>query len=39
MKKTISWILAFGLILVFMQYSLFKEDGEPRAFIPEAVQK
>lgn len=39
MKKTISWILAFGLILLFMQYSLFKENGEPRVFIPAAVAK
>lgn len=40
MKKTISWILAFGLIILFMQYSLFRENGEPRNFgIPAAVVK
>ena len=28
--KTFYWILACGLTIVLMQYSLFKENGEPR---------
>ncbi len=36
--KTFYWILACGLILVLMQYSLFKENGAPRQFsLPVAV--
>lgn len=28
--KPLFWILAFGLTILLMQYSLFKENGEPR---------
>ncbi len=38
--KTFYWILAFGLTILLMQYSLFKEDGEPRQFsLPAAVAR
>jgi hypothetical protein len=29
--KPLFWILAFGLTVVMLQYSLFKENGEPRS--------
>jgi len=36
--KTFYWILAFGLTILLMQYSLFKENGEPRQIsLPVAV--
>lgn len=36
--KPLFWILAFGLTLLLMQYSLFKENGEPRQIsLPVAV--
>jgi len=28
--KTFYWVIAFGLTILLMQYSLFKETGEPR---------
>jgi hypothetical protein len=34
--KPLFWILAFGLTVVMLQYSLFKENGEPRS-IPVMV--
>jgi hypothetical protein len=38
--KTFYWILAFGLTILLMQYSLFKENGEPRQIsLPVAVAK
>ena len=38
--KTFYWILACGLILLLMQYSLFKENGLPRQIeLPVAVAK
>ncbi|MGF6153983.1 hypothetical protein QFZ84_004990 [Pseudomonas fluorescens] len=38
--KTLYWILACGLIILLMQYSLFKETGEPRQIsLPMAVVK
>lgn len=38
--KTFYWILAFGLTILLMQYSLFKENGEPRRIeLPVAVSR
>lgn len=37
--KPIFWILAFGLLLYMLQYSLFKENGEPRSLPAVAVVK
>jgi hypothetical protein len=38
--KTFYWILAFGLTILLMQYSLFKENGEPRQIsLPVAVAR
>jgi hypothetical protein len=36
--KPIFWILAFGMTVVMLQYSLFKENGEPRS-IPVMVAR
>jgi hypothetical protein len=37
--KPLFWILAFGLIVGMLQYSLFKENGEPRSIPVVAVAK
>lgn len=38
--KTFYWILACGLIIGLMQYSLFKESGAPRQIqLPLAIAK
>jgi len=37
--KPLFWILAFGLTLYMLQYSLFKENGEPRSIPVMAVAK
>lgn len=34
--KPLFWILAFGLTVLLFQYSLFKENGEPRS-LPSAI--
>lgn len=37
--KLFFWILAFGLTLYMLQYSLYKENGEPRSIPVVAVAK
>lgn len=38
--KPLFWILAFGLTVALLQYSLFKENGEPRQVsLPVAIAK
>ncbi|MDR6163520.1 hypothetical protein QE391_003148 [Pseudomonas fluorescens] len=37
--KPLFWILAFGLALYMLQYSLYKENGEPRSLPAVAVVK
>lgn len=37
--KPLFWLLAFGLIVYMLQYSLFKENGEPRSIPVMAVVK
>lgn len=37
--KPLFWILACGLTLYMLQYSLFKENGEPRSLPVVAVAK
>lgn len=38
--KPLFWILACGLTVAMLQYSLFKENGEPRQIsLPMAVAK
>lgn len=37
--KPLIWILAFGLTVCMLQYSLFKENGEPRNLPVMAVAK
>jgi hypothetical protein len=36
--KPLFWILAFGMTVLLFQYSLFKENGEPRS-IPVMVTR
>lgn len=37
--KPLFWILAFGALVLLLQYGLFKENGEPRQIVPVAVAK
>lgn len=37
--KPLFWILAFGLTLYMLQYSLYKENGELRSLPVMAVAK
>ena len=37
--KPLFWILDFGLTVYMLQYSLFKENGEPRSIPVMAVAK
>jgi len=37
--KPLFWILAFGLTVILLQYSLFKESGEPRSLPVVAVAR
>lgn len=37
--KLLFWVLAAGLCVLMFQYSLFKENGEPRSLPAMAVTK
>jgi len=37
--KPLFWLLAFGALVLLLQYGLFKENGEPRSLPVMAVGK
>jgi hypothetical protein len=37
--KALVWLMAFGALVLLLQYGLFKENGEPRSIPVMAVAK
>ncbi|KPA87325.1 hypothetical protein PF66_06235 [Pseudomonas asplenii] len=37
--KVFWWVIAWGLVVALTQYSLFRENGEPRQFPSVQAQK
>lgn len=37
--KALVWLMAFGALVLLLQYGLFKENGEPRSIPFLAVAK